>query len=258
MAKLLIILVVGLICEAIGVVFLSRGLKEISNWLFSPEEIRDPESISARVAQHRDPVSDFIWQKLSQSEQAALTDPKAAVENRKKLFAETFNHLMAQGSIFQPQRFASVRLSRETRKLLARPPEGNQVVHLNRLLLEDAYPGALATPDSKPTSRSEILRLVGRGVTNPHILLGVFFEALFFIGLLMLMSKADVSFVWPLTSLSFVVTTIAAKIYLHEEVSVIRWSGVCLIMMGAGLITWTEKQQAPEPPPPVLAPQNPR
>ena len=89
-------------------------------------------------------------------------------------------------------------------------------------------------------SLPEIIQLIGRGVTNRHIILGVFFEALFFIGLLMLMSKADVSFVWPLTSLSFVVTTIAAKVYLDEPVSGLRWSGVCLIMMGAALISWTE------------------
>ena len=99
--------------------------------------------------------------------------------------------------------------------------------------------------DLKQVSISGVLELVGRAVTNPHILLGVFFEALFFVGLLMLMSRADVSFVWPLTSLSFVVTTIAAKMYLHEQVSILRWSGVCLIMLGAALITWTEKHKAP-------------
>jgi drug/metabolite transporter (DMT)-like permease len=45
-----------------------------------------------------------------------------------------------------------------------------------------------------------------------------------------------------------VVTTIAAKIYLQEQVSSLRWSGVCLIMLGAALITWTEKHKAvPEP-----------
>lgn len=102
--------------------------------------------------------------------------------------------------------------------------------------------------DLTEASVAGVVQLVVRGFTNPHILLGVFFEALFFIGLLMLMSKADVSFVWPLTSLSFVVTTIAAKLYLHEQVSIARWMGVCLIMLGAGLITWTEKNKAPIPP----------
>ncbi len=95
---------------------------------------------------------------------------------------------------------------------------------------------------------TEVAKLVGRGVTNRHIVLGVFFEALFFVGLLMLMRKADVSFVWPLTSLSFVVTTIAARLYLHEQISTARWLGVALIMLGAGLITWTEKSRPAVPP----------
>jgi drug/metabolite transporter (DMT)-like permease len=95
------------------------------------------------------------------------------------------------------------------------------------------------------TSVSGVMQLMGRGAINTHILLGVFFEALFFVGLLILMSKADVSFVWPMTSLSFVVTTLAAKTYLHEYVSPLRWCGVCLIMMGAAIITWTEKNKSP-------------
>jgi drug/metabolite transporter (DMT)-like permease len=101
--------------------------------------------------------------------------------------------------------------------------------------------GALKEPNV-----AGVVSLVGRAISNPHVLAGVFFEALFFIGLLYLISQADVSFVWPLTSLSFVVTTLAAKIYLHEHVSAMRWSGVCLIMLGAALITLTEKAKKPE------------
>ncbi len=95
----------------------------------------------------------------------------------------------------------------------------------------------------------EIARMVKSGVTNRNVVLGVFFEALFFGGLLTLMSKGDVSFVWPLTSLGFVLTTAAAKIFLHEEVSPARWAGVLLIMAGAGLITWSEKSKHKSPPP---------
>ena len=87
--------------------------------------------------------------------------------------------------------------------------------------------------------------LIKRGATNPNIIAGIFFEALFFVGLLMLMSKGDVSFVWPLTSLSLVMTTIAARLFLHEQVSSIRWIGVILIMSGAMLITWSEKVRKP-------------
>jgi drug/metabolite transporter (DMT)-like permease len=97
--------------------------------------------------------------------------------------------------------------------------------------------------DIERISASEILRVVRSGVTNSSVLTGVFFEALFFIGLLILMSRNDVSFIWPLTSLGFVITTLAAKFYLHEQVPSMRWAGVVLIVLGAGLISWTEQKQ---------------
>jgi drug/metabolite transporter (DMT)-like permease len=98
---------------------------------------------------------------------------------------------------------------------------------------------------------SEISGLVVRGVTNPNILAGVAFEAAFFGTLLYLMSRGDVSFVWPLTSLGFVLTTLAAKFILHEHVSGIRWSGVFLIVCGAALITYSEKLEHKKPRTPV-------
>lgn len=96
-------------------------------------------------------------------------------------------------------------------------------------------------------SVSAVARIIKRGATNPHLLLGITFEAAFFACLLVLMSQGDVSFVWPLTSLGFVLTTLAARFVLHESVSLARWSGVLLIMLGAALITWTE-QKKPAPP----------
>jgi drug/metabolite transporter (DMT)-like permease len=41
-----------------------------------------------------------------------------------------------------------------------------------------------------------------------------------------------------------VITTLAARFYLHETVSGARWAGVVLIVMGAGLVSWS--QQAAE------------
>ncbi len=95
----------------------------------------------------------------------------------------------------------------------------------------------------------EALRLAKAGVTNPQILLGVFFQALFFGCLLILMSKSDISFLWPLTALSFVFATVAAMIFLHESVSGMRWIGVILIMIGAGFISYSEHAKSKPPPP---------
>lgn len=87
----------------------------------------------------------------------------------------------------------------------------------------------------------EVLRVFKAGVTSPYILLGIFFEAVFFACLLILMSRSDISFLWPLTGLSFVFATFAATWFLNEHVSSLRWVGVLFIVFGAGLISYSEK-----------------
>jgi drug/metabolite transporter (DMT)-like permease len=89
----------------------------------------------------------------------------------------------------------------------------------------------------------EIARVTKAGLTSPQILLGVFFEALFFLCLLVLMSRSDISFLWPMTGLSFVFATLAAGWFLNEHVSSVRWIGVVLIMIGAGLISYSEQHK---------------
>src|SRR6266568_4003201 len=87
---------------------------------------------------------------------------------------------------------------------------------------------------------AEVFRIIKAGAANPTVLLGVFFEALFFACLLILMSKSDITFLWPLTALSFVMTTFAALVFLGEKVSPVRWAGVVFIMIGAALISYSE------------------
>jgi drug/metabolite transporter (DMT)-like permease len=95
--------------------------------------------------------------------------------------------------------------------------------------------------DMQKISVREVARVVKSGLTNASILLGVFFEALFFVTLLILMSRNDISLLWPLTGLSFVFATFAAIIFLNEKVSPLRWAGVALVVMGAVLIGYSEK-----------------
>ena len=71
-----------------------------------------------------------------------------------------------------------------------------------------------------------------------------------------MLSRSDVSFIWPLTSLGFIVTTLAAKFILSEQVSAVRWAGVMLIALGACLTSYSESvktKQNPPPESPILA-----
>jgi drug/metabolite transporter (DMT)-like permease len=70
-----------------------------------------------------------------------------------------------------------------------------------------------------------------------------------------------VSFIWPLTAMGFVLTTLTAKFVLQEEIPPLRWLGVLLIMLGAGIITYTEKvkeRARAEAPPAPAQPAPPR
>ena len=88
---------------------------------------------------------------------------------------------------------------------------------------------------------AEVSRIVRRGTVNPSILLGVGLETIFFGALLYLLSQRDVSLIWPLTALGFVLTAIAAKFILHEEIHWTRWIGVALIVIGAAFVSYSEK-----------------
>jgi drug/metabolite transporter (DMT)-like permease len=98
-----------------------------------------------------------------------------------------------------------------------------------------------------------VVTLVGNWFTNKDILFGLLLETIFFVLLQYLLGQRDVSFVWPLTAISFVMTTLAAQFLLHERVDAMRWSGVALIMLGAAFISYSEHQKEKAAPPPAAA-----
>ncbi len=96
-----------------------------------------------------------------------------------------------------------------------------------------------------------VVQLVGNWFTNKDILFGLLLETIFFVLLQYLLGQRDVSFVWPLTAISFVMTTLAAQFLLHERVDAVRWSGVALIILGAAFISYSEHQKEKSAPPPA-------
>lgn len=105
--------------------------------------------------------------------------------------------------------------------------------------LDQIGPLYTARKATMPTWKN-VLRLIGDWFTTKDVLIGLFLETAFFILLQYLLGQRDVSFIWPLTALSFVMTTLAAKIFLHERVDMVRWGGVVLIIAGAALISYSE------------------
>jgi len=89
------------------------------------------------------------------------------------------------------------------------------------------------------------------GVGNsPLALIGALFHPLVAIGVALLivwtlthmalLSWADLSYVMPVTALSYVVTAFAARLFLAETVSPARWIGIVLVTAGVTLVGGTE------------------
>ena len=79
--------------------------------------------------------------------------------------------------------------------------------------------------------------VVGRVLKNRLFFLGLFAMAAAFFSLLFALSWGDVSLVVPATSsLSFIGTTFAAKLFLHEKVDHRRWIAALLVASGVALL----------------------
>jgi uncharacterized membrane protein len=81
-----------------------------------------------------------------------------------------------------------------------------------------------------------ILRMLGRVFRIGWMWLGIGLLAMAFFSLLALLSWENVSFIVPLTALSYVVGALMAKVFLKEEVDQIRWMGVLLVVVGVVLV----------------------
>ncbi len=73
-------------------------------------------------------------------------------------------------------------------------------------------------------------------IFNPWVSLGIVLLIAFFVSYLSALSFADLTYVLPATSVSYVVMALLAKFFLHEQISVMRWSGILLIALGVGFI----------------------
>lgn len=82
-----------------------------------------------------------------------------------------------------------------------------------------------------------LIGLSGRAITNRYFLVGVSFMAVSYFSFLGALRLADLSLVLPATSISFVITTVAARLFLKETISPIRWAGILLVCLGVALIS---------------------
>ena len=81
-------------------------------------------------------------------------------------------------------------------------------------------------------------------ILNPWIILGVLLLFIFLAAYLAALSWADLSFVLPATAPGYILTAIFSRIFLHEEISPLRWAGTVLIVVGTCLVARTHSARS--------------
>jgi drug/metabolite transporter (DMT)-like permease len=88
----------------------------------------------------------------------------------------------------------------------------------------------------KDFSPANVARVVARAFTVAWMWVGIVLMALAFFALLAMLSWENVSFVIPVTALSYVAGTLGGKYFLGEQIPLKRWVGVLLVCLGVALV----------------------
>jgi hypothetical protein len=110
-------------------------------------DITDPAAFAGKLTNGSDAISVFLRGCLQAPVKADLAAYSASSANAKAVISallKDLNQAISGPSIYDKARFHNIVLRPETGRLIEQNPRGQQLARLNKLLLEDAYPGELA------------------------------------------------------------------------------------------------------------------
>ena len=87
-----------------------------------------------------------------------------------------------------------------------------------------------------------------RAFLNPWAVLGICILVIWMLSDLALLSRADLSFVLPVTASAYVLVALGGYFLLHDHISWVRWTGIVLITVGVILAEETPTRTTARPP----------
>lgn len=111
------------------------------------------------------------------------------------------------------------------------------------MVFGDAASDVLMTQGMKQVGAIESLRpgalfrSAGRVARNRSFVLGLAVSTLHFVAFVSLLSYVNLSFVIPASALVYVVSTLGARVFLHERVTPRRWLGSVFVCVGVALLS---------------------
>jgi H+/gluconate symporter-like permease len=115
---------------------------------FEPDDFKDASALVQRLKSGADPVSQFLTTQFSaKTRQLLANDPPSQPPSKALIDALVgdLNNVIRATQVFTEERFRGVTLRERTARLRDSKPQAENVVRLNRLLLEDAFAAELKT-----------------------------------------------------------------------------------------------------------------
>ena len=126
--------------------------------LFLVSDFRDLPALAQKIIAHPDPLSTCVWGLFSLDVKLVLGNSSSTSQQRRDALVQGLNTIIGGISIYDDLVRKSVTPSPEARELASKKPHGAQLVLLNRLILQDAYPEELINRRSR-------FQTEGNGVT---------------------------------------------------------------------------------------------
>jgi drug/metabolite transporter (DMT)-like permease len=104
------------------------------------------------------------------------------------------------------------------------------------LSVSRAMKGVGEVHDFRPKS---IFRFVLQSFGLPWMWVGIALMSVAFFSLLAILSFRQVSFVVPVSALSYAAGAFGAKLFLGERISRNRWIGIAVVCLGVTIVWWT-------------------
>jgi drug/metabolite transporter (DMT)-like permease len=86
-----------------------------------------------------------------------------------------------------------------------------------------------------------LFQFVLESLRLPWMWLGVLLMSLGFFSLLGILSFQEVSFVVPVSALSYAAGAFGAKVFLGERITRNRWIGIAVVCVGVSIVWWSKR-----------------
>ncbi len=111
--------------------------------LFRSRDFKQPAALAQKISQGREGVPALIKSRLPASTLYLLGHygslKKVDADSLKKILSDALNPVLLGGAIYDDQAFKDVKISKAAAGMLAQNPEGEEMVKLNRMLLQAAF-----------------------------------------------------------------------------------------------------------------------